>query len=150
MTNAEDRKAAAARRSREYRARKRADRAASMPPAPSTPAGTVMRDALESSLSAMKWLKDSDAALIAQARLLAKQVDELEHAGNSARALSAHRALSKVLSDLAGTPAMRLQHELRSARLAMKQGGEDAAGSGEAAAAGNVSQFQRPARRRRA
>jgi hypothetical protein len=110
-----------------------------------------MRDALESSLSAMKWLKDSDAASIAQARLLAKDVDELEHAGNAMRALSAHRALSKVLSDLAGTPAMRLQHELRSARLAMKQqGGEDAAGNGDAAASGNVSQFQRPARRRRA
>jgi hypothetical protein len=151
MSTIEERRARDAARKRAARARAREERERTSGAVKSTPAPRTMRDALESSLSAMKWLKDSDAASVAQARLLAKDVDELEHAGSVVRALSAHRALSKVLSDLAGTPAMRMQHELRSARLAQKQGGDgDDKHSADAKPSSNVSQFRRPARRRRA
>lgn len=145
----EERKARDAKRKRDSRAAAKAAVAAKTADAAdaSEPA-TTMRDALSDALAAMKWLTDSDGASVAQAKSLALQIDVLEHRGETVRMLSAHRALSRVLSDLAGTPAMRLQHELRSARMAAKQGGDDVGNEGTEAG-GNVSAFKRPEKRRR-
>jgi hypothetical protein len=148
MQSDEERRAKNAAKQRAFRARKAAERAAAKAAAgDGGDAATTMRDAVESALAAMKWLTDSDVASKAQARLLAEQVDVLGHRGDTIRMLSAHRALSQVLSDLAGTPKVRLQHELRSARVTAKQGGDDVGNEGEAA--GNVSAFKRPQKRAR-
>lgn len=112
-------------------------------------APSEMRNAVEKALAAMKWLVDSDAASVAQARALAKDVDELGADGDRSRALSAQRALTRVLNDLGGTPTVRMHHELRSLRLAAKTEVPD--GEGEAGKqAGNVSAFKRPEKRKRA
>ncbi len=144
----EERRAAARERMRRRRAEQRQEReSSSVAKANTGRAPRTMRAAVDASLKAMKWIQPSDAASVAQARLLAKQVDELEHAGDTVRALSAHRALSRVLNDLAGTPATRLQHELRSLRAETKQGGGDDGGNDGKPS--NVSKFERPAKRRR-
>lgn len=114
---------------------------------PSTPAPTEMRDEVEASLTAMKWLVDSDRAAKAQARRLAKLVDELEHSGETTKALSAHRALTKVLNDLGGTPMRRMMHELRSLRGSGEVPHDEDHGDESAEAAENVTQFKRPPKR---
>lgn len=144
----EERRAADAKRKREARAAAKAARqreAADV--ADAAPVSTVMQDSVAASLLAMKWLKDSDAASVQQAKSLAQLIDELEHRGDLTRALSAHRALSRVLNDLAATPATRLQHEVRSARVGAVRGGDD--GGNDEAKPSNVSKFQRPTKRRR-
>lgn len=110
-------------------------------------APSVMRDALEEALASMKWLMPSDHASVAQARLLAKQVDLLTVQDETVKAIAAHRALSAVLDRLGGTPTMRMQHELRSLRLAAKTEGGAGGDDGEKPPA-NVSKFERPAKRR--
>lgn len=115
---------------------------------PPKPAPTTMRDSVTTSLAAMKWLVDSDEAAKTQARMLAEDVDVLRHAGDIAKALSAQRALTKVLNDLGGTPMRRMMHELRS----MRGSGEvpdDEDDTDEVAPEGtNVTQFERPPKRR--
>ncbi|MEX1078892.1 MAG: hypothetical protein WED09_07275 [Homoserinimonas sp.] len=151
----EQRRAAAATRMREKRARERADREAAKKAAAANagnadPAST-MRDAVTSALAAMKWLVPSDDASVAQAKMLAEDVDLLRHAGETNKALSAQRALTAVLNDLGGTPTVRLQHELRSLRLAAKtgEGDDDDNDKGEGEQQGaTVSQFERPAKRK--
>jgi len=83
-----------------------------------------------------------------QAKMLAEQVDELTFAGETTKALSAHRALTTVLDRLGGTPTVRMQHELRSLRQAGKM---EATSDGDEGTdqASNVSQFKRPQKRRR-
>lgn len=115
---------------------------------PRAPAPTVMRDSVSAALEAMQWLRDSDGAAVQQAKLLAEDVDELRHDGETTKALSAQRALTKVLNDLGGTPTVRMQQELRSLRA---QGGdpkEPDDNDDRERQSGNVSQFQRPAGRR--
>lgn len=105
-----------------------------------------MRDSVRRSLAAMKWLVDSDEAAKDQATELARLVDELQHAGDTSRALSAHRALTKVLNDLGGTPMRRMMHELRSLRGGSGPEVPDEQHEGDETS-GNVTQFQRPPRR---
>jgi len=146
----------AAERAREYRARRRAaERAAAEAArdARDAAAPTTVRDAVDATIAAAKWLAGSDAASIAQARTLAKRIDELEHAGETTRALSAHRALSQVLNDLGATATKRMQYELRSRKAAAQEAegdGERQSGEGEATRVGNVTQLRRPTPRRRA
>lgn len=152
MPQSEDERRAAAReRMRKRRAEQKRDQVSvSRSRANTGRAPRTMRAAVDTSLKAMKWIVPSDSASVAQARLLAKQVDELEHAGQAMRALSAHRALSRVLNDLAATPAARLQHEVRSLRAGADQGGGgDGGNEGESQQSSNVSQFKRPEKRRR-
>lgn len=107
-----------------------------------------MRDAVDEALAHMKWLVPSDLASKMQARELAREIDELTHAGERTKALSAHRALSRVLSDLGGTPLVRLQRELRSLKHAKAEDeGERKQGEGAARQPGNVTRFERPAKR---
>ncbi|MGK9222058.1 MULTISPECIES: terminase small subunit [unclassified Microbacterium] len=149
----EERKARDAERKRRKRAEERAERdaraATSRTRADTGPAPTTMRDAVDGALAAMKWLAPSDVAAVTQAKDLARIVDESTHSGDEARALSAHRALSRVLNDLGGTPTVRMQHELRSLKLAKRT--EDADGGNESSEGGrrpeNVTELKRPPKR---
>lgn len=150
MQSEEERRAKNAEKQRRYRERRREAREAEKAAAGNAdngPVPTTMRDSVESALSAAKWLTDADGASRAQARALAKQVDVLEHAGETTRLLSAHRALSQVLNDLGATATKRLQYELRSQRStdAEVPDGEVKRASGDAI----VSELKRPAKRRR-
>ena len=147
--NDDARKAAARERARKYRERKAAERDAarsSARDARDAVAPTTMRDAVASSLTAAKWIVASDAAAVAQAHALAKQIDLLDHAGDTTRLLSAHGRLTTVLDRLGATPVVRQQHELRSRKLTPEV--PDAGSEGSTAKPeGNVSQFRRPPKR---
>ena len=146
----EERRAKNAAKQRAYRARKAAQRAEAKATAgngsQAGPAPTTMRDAVAEAIASMKWLVPSDVASRTQALELAREVDELTHEGERTKALSAHRALSRVLSDLGGTPSMRMQRELRSLKNAPKPEGDDE--RDDKATPSNVSKFERPAKRR--
>jgi hypothetical protein len=106
-----------------------------------------MRDSVEATIAAAKWLTGADAASMTQARLLAEDVDVLRHEGDTTKALAAHRALSRVLSDLGATATKRQQYELRSRKAETQtEGGDDEQGT--AGASGNVTQLRRPPKRR--
>ncbi|BAU32467.1 terminase small subunit [Microcella alkaliphila] len=147
----EQRKAAARERARKYRQKKAAEREAARQAERDerdAEAPRTMRESVRASLEAMKWLVDSDVAAVLQAKMLAEQIDLMTHAGETTKALSAHRALTTVLDRLGGTPTVRMQHELRSLRMAAKtEGGKD--GDEGADTPPNVSRFERPKRRRR-
>lgn len=144
-----ERRAKNAERQRRYRERQRAkrdaERAAVAREVAGTPVPRVMRDAVEATIRAMKWDAGSDAASLAQARLLAEQVDVMTHERSTEKALAAHRALATVLRDLGAAPVVRMQHELRSRRAEAIGGGVVVDDEGK----GNVSRFQRPAKRGR-
>ena len=137
---------------RAYRARRAAERdavrKASVGDVGNGPAPTTMRDAVASALSHMKWLVPSDDASVAQARMLAEDIDLLRHAGEMTKAMSAHAKLSRVLNDLGGTPSVRLARELRSSKVMPEVGGSDADAAAEGQRPANVSKFERPAKRK--
>lgn len=139
-----------AEKQRAYRERKRAEAAAEAEAARNArnaEPGTATRDAVEATLAAAKWLTGADAASIAQARALAKRIDVLEHADETTKALSAHRALSQVLNDLGATATKRQQYELRSRKAETQaEGGDDEQGA--AGTPGNVTRLRRPPKRR--
>lgn len=149
--SAEERRARDAERKRRKRAEEAAAREAASVAARTSSASAAprtMRDAVDEALAHMKWLVPSDLASKVQAQELAREIDELTHAGERTKALSAHRALSRVLGDLGGTPLVRLQRELRSLKQAKSEdSGEREQGEGEAGRAGNVTRFERPAKR---
>lgn len=150
----EERKAKNAAKQRAYRARKAAEREAARAAAKGDggngPAPTKMREAVAEAIASMKWLVPSDIASKEQALDLARIIDEATHEGDDARALSAHRALSRVLNDLGGTPAVRLARELRSLKNApRKTEGDDDDDAPATPEGGNVSKFERPAKRAR-
>lgn len=145
MASAEEKRAAARERARRYRARKREREDTPIVAQRDVEAGTAMRDAVESSLGAMKWLASSDDATVAQARMLAEQVDLLTAAGATTKALTAHSTLNRIMTALAGTPTVRLQHELRALRAAGKTEESD---DDEQPRPSNVSELKRPTRRR--
>lgn len=132
------------RSSASYRARKKAEAAERARAAADGEPGP-MRQAVDASLAAMKWLADSDAAAIAQARAVAKLIDVAARTGDLRTELRAHPILSKVLADLGGTPRVRLQLELRSRKLAVAES------DGAPAKAPNVTPIasKRPAKRQR-
>lgn len=136
-------RAAAARAREEERARLASDH-----PQPKT-----MEKDVEAALKAMqKWLAPSDAAAIGQARMIARMIDKLTHEGDVVKALNAHGRLTRVLTELGGTPTVRMAHELRSLKMSgagaesERDKGEGEAG-GATGAGGNVSRFSRPAKR---
>ena len=140
-------------RKREKRAEAAAAREAEQRASRTSAASDVprtMRDAVADALQHMKWLVPSDVASRTQAEDLARIIDEATHEGNEVRALSAHRALSRVLNDLGGTPSVRLARELRSLKHAANPEGGDERIEGEGGAPDNVTRFQRPAPRSRA
>lgn len=151
VVSAEERRARNAEKQRRYRERQRELREAEQAKsgnAGNGPVPTTQRDAVDATLKAAKWLTDADAASMAQARALAKSIDELAHSGDLIRMLSAHRALSQVMNDLGATATKRLQYELRSrkAQEGGGDGGED--GGSSTSTGGNVTQLRRPPKRR--
>lgn len=137
-----------------YRDRKRAERLAAEAAAGNADdrgeVPTTMRDAVREALAHMKWLAPSDIASEVQAMELAKRVDVLTHADDETRALSAHRALSRVLTDLGGTPIVRMQRELRSLKQKPHEPeGVSESGDGRPKLGGNVTEFKRPEARAR-
>lgn len=152
----EERKAKNAAKNRAYRARKAAEREAEREKSKGHgshgPAPTKMREAVTDAIAAMKWLVPSDIASKMQALDLARIIDEATHEGDDARALSAHRALSRVLNDLGGTPSVRLARELRSLKNAPSpEGGDDERDKSEGGATpANVTKLERPKPRSRA
>lgn len=157
MQSDEERRAKARVRAAKSRAKKKVEKQAaeasqrdardgSNPSAP-----TVMQDAVEEALAAMKWITASDRAAVMQVRRLAALVDLLEASGDWIRALSAHRALTSALTALGGNPIVRQQHELRSLRAVSRNGGDDdGEHEGETTAEGGiVTKFERPAKRSR-
>jgi len=144
VTSDAERRERAAAASRAYRERKRIERAAAVAAA-MTPKAELgaMGAALEKAIAAMRWLTDSDVALVTSARMLAREIDGLQQLTTSdaiARRLRAHGAFRQTLEGLGGSPKVRLQLELRSRRL-------EPPSEEEAAQLGNVSQFKRPAKR---
>ncbi|NII42288.1 hypothetical protein E9228_002946 [Curtobacterium flaccumfaciens] len=148
MVSDEVKRAAARERARKYRARKRESEGSARPERRDVQPGRVMRDAVDRSLAAMKWLTPSDDGAVSQARLLAEQVDVLTAEGATTKLLAAHRALSSVLGALAGTPTMRLQHELRSLRAAGRTDEEPDERDDEQERPDSVTAIPRPAARR--
>jgi hypothetical protein len=137
----DERKARQARYARESRARKAQERAAAVAAAAADAKPGEMAAALESSLSAMKWLAASDGAAVALARLEAKQLDALlalNTAAAASLALRLQAQLLRLLDSLGGTPRVRMQHELRSRAIAVDE---------QIEAAPNVSRFTRPTSR---
>lgn len=118
----------------------------------------------ENALAAMKWIKDSDGALVDMARLYSLQIDEILYRDPEAtgKAASLGQLLTRILHELGGTPTVRLQHELRSMRMdaaADAMSGGDDAGSDEEDPRENASSrrggatvtpIKRPPKRKRA
>lgn len=147
----EEHRAKDAERKRRARAKAAAEREAAREAARmgrASVAPTTTRDAVEATIAAAKWLTGADAASIAQARTLAHRIDVLEHADETTRALSAHRALSQVLNDLGATATKRLQYELRSRKVAPGEGDDEPKQGGATPA--NVTRLERPTPRSRA
>ena len=139
----EERKARQREYSRAYRQRRRHEIAAVLaPPASRTP-GPMLKS-LTTALQAMKWLADSDAALVALAKMQAAGLDALGDLKSPAAfglQLRYHAALHRSLQELGGTPRVRTQQELRSARLT--RGAESA----QVDASPNVTRLARPPKR---
>lgn len=131
-----DRRASAA-----YRARQRAEAAEKARAAADGEPGP-MRQSVDAAIAAAKWLGPSDAATIAQLRSLADVVDVASRTGDVKLELRAHSLLSRILADAALTPRVRLQHELRSLKVAAAPASDAAI-----AKASNVTRFPRPAKR---
>lgn len=115
---------------RKYRAAQRAKSAAaakatsdtsdkpkSSNPSKPDPLEKSMREAV----SLMKQLTDSDNALVETLYSTARTVDQLVATGDlmwTARIISGHQALTRILHELGGTPTARQQYEFRSKKLA--------------------------------
>ena len=157
-----------AERARNYRQRKREEREAAAAAERDADterdadAGTKrvsMRAELDASLKAMKWLKPSDKAATAVATMLADQIDhQLEQdATQTNRVTALSHALMRALHEIGGTPTVRLQHELRSLRVAAglepegEKNGESNERSTQASKPGEatVSDIRRPPKRKR-
>ena len=128
-----------------YRARKRAEAAERARVASDGEPGQI-RQAVEASFAAAKWLTGSDAAAVAQARALANMADRTH---DERLQLRAHALLSRLLSELGLTPRVRMQLELRARKLDTVNAATVVAATGAAIeGASNVTRFPRPAPRR--
>ena len=166
----------AAERARNYRERKKsealeaeaaaaaardardADTPSQNPPA-SPPRRISMRESIDEAIAAMKWLKPSDKAAEDAARLYAGLIDETLERDPTAtgKAASLGQLLARWLHELCGTPTVRLQHELRSLRIAAgltEPGGENGdkpvEGTPQRAGEATVTPISRPPKRARA
>lgn len=128
------------RASQAYRARKREARTGAARAAADGAPGE-MRRSVDRAIDAMKWLAESDAATIEQARATATLIDAAMSTGEHAIALRAHGQLTRLPEALGGTPRVRMQLELRSRKIAVSE--SDKAPS----QASNVTRFARPAKR---
>jgi len=99
--------------SRAYRARKRAEAAERERVAADGEPGP-MRQAVDASISAAKWITGADAASIAQAQRLADIADRTDDIRLEIRA---HSLLGRILADMGLTPRVRTQLELRARKL---------------------------------
>lgn len=110
-----------------------------------------MLAAVNASLSAAKWLRDSDGAAVNLARTLAEELDVAHHMHEDALALRVAGQLTGLLDRLGLTPVVRMKFELRSAQLAASTVTEGAEAATPAPAApalpANVSALKRPAKR---
>ncbi|WP_314453238.1 hypothetical protein [uncultured Microbacterium sp.] len=110
-----------------------------------------MLAAVNASLSAAKWLRDSDGAAVSLARTLAEQLDVSQHMHEDALALRVAGQLMGLLDRLGLTPVVRMRFELRSAQLAARTASEGAEPAPPAPATAslpaNVSKLARPAKR---
>lgn len=125
--------------SREYRARKRREEAERARAASDGKPGP-MRQSVDSSIEAAKWLSGTDAASIAQARALAAIIDSATE--DLRLQMRAHGLLSRVLGEMGLTARVRMQLELRA------QKAQNAADETAIARASNVTRFPRPPKRR--
>lgn len=161
MLSLEAKRAAAAKRSRDYRERKRNQAAAAAAPtAPPRDASrkgkgaadpATMAASVEQALGAMKWLQPSDGALMDMARLYASQIDKIlrEDPSATGKAASLGQLLTRILHELGGTPTVRMQHELRSLRLKVGADDDDEGSTTEPTKVGsNVTSIKRPPKRR--
>lgn len=127
-------------------AERRESRADAVANAPRT-----MRDALEASLSAAKWIRPSDGATVSLARALAEELDYADHMRDDALALRITGQFTGLLGQLGLTPVVRMKFELRSAQLAARTALEGVEPAPPASAAAslpaNVSALKRPAKR---
>jgi len=123
----------ARRNSAAYRARKReVDAERARVTADGAPG--VMRQSVDASIAAARWLTATDTASIAQARALARIIDGTEDGRLQMRA---HGLLSRVLGEMGLTARVRTQLELRARKL---QAPDDA----EIGRQPNVTRFPRP------
>jgi len=76
-----------------------------------------MRQSLESSIAAARWLGRADAAAVAQLRMLAAMLDEARAVADTRTALRLHPQLTKALAESGLTPRVRLQLELRASKI---------------------------------
>jgi hypothetical protein len=128
----------ARRNSAAYRARKReADAERARVTADGAPG--VMRQSVDSSIAAAKWLAGTDAASIAQARALANIIDGTE---DGRLQLRAHGLLSRVLGEMGLTARVRTQLELRAQKMST------VVTAAVIDRQPNVTRLQRPAKRR--
>ena len=167
MPTDDQRKAAAAKRAREYRERKRLERLDQGRRAqPNRPPATEARDGdsvtptisaeVEIALAAMKWLQPSDGGAVALARHSARRIDSMvakEDDRLASRISQETQTLIRVLHEIGGTPTVRMQHELRSMRIAARvpEGEDDRNDADEEQkqeVGATVSKFERPVRRR--
>lgn len=112
-----------------------------------TNAPRTARDALEASIAAARWLKDSDGAAVNLARILAREFDYADHMADDALALRVAGQLTGLLDRLGLTPVVRMKFELRSAQLQTQTVG-DVIESAAAPLPANVSELpQRPAKK---
>lgn len=120
MTDIEARRARQRAYSAAYRARQREQLEDALDADPDEVEPGPMLTAVDTSVAAMRWLEDSDEALVVLTRQQAAQIDALLAVGTPAARGQATRAQSQLLRSLqalGGTPVVRLQHELRSRRL---------------------------------
>ncbi|PJJ62179.1 terminase small subunit [Compostimonas suwonensis] len=142
----EERRAKQREYSRAHRERKRAaEREAVAAALASTEPPGPLSEALDAAIAAMKWLVPSDGALVALAREQARYADGLNAIGTAearSRGLRFMVVLQRTLADLGGTPRVRMQLELRSARA------KEALQAQQVKRSDNVTSI-RPAKRRR-
>lgn len=112
-----------------------------------------LESSVTQALAAMKWIEASDKAAVDLTLLYARQIDTFTRSKDpqvKTKGIYLGPHLLRALVALGGTPTARLQHELRSRKLA----GPEAEGDHEDAAetkrpAGNVTSIKRPPRRYR-
>lgn len=109
----QERRERAAAHSRAYRARKRAEATERVRVTSDDEPGP-MRQAVELSIAAARWLTGADAASCAQVRQLA---DIADHVDDVRLEMRAHSLLSRVLGEMGLTPRVRMQLELRARKL---------------------------------
>jgi hypothetical protein len=109
-----------------------------------------MEASVTEALAAMKWIEPSDRAVVDLALTYARQIDTFlrsDDAQVNSKGIYLGPHLLRALTELGGTPIVRLRHELRSLKPDGKP--SDAAGDDDAGAQprATVTPIKRPAKR---